>query len=317
MATRRKKIAVGCGGLLLLLVVAFTWLHHLVFDRTPGEYLEVDGVKIYYTSEGNLKGDAVVLIHGLAAQADINWRRPGINALLAPDFHVVALDLRGHGLSDHPHDPESYGVKMVEDIARVMDHLKIEKAHLAGYSLGGFLALKFAALHPERVRSLAICASGWKDPESQEPIRSPYKDNPETRLDPDPKQYNRLMRRVQSDAGIALLAGVLPGLPSDFDPIKMGRDYFGDKVVDREAMHALKKNLADFMVTREELAAFSFPVLCLMGTNDGLKPYAMDLKEAFPKTELVLIPGANHISTVLYGEFHSRLREFFLQHRGE
>src|SRR5262249_44523971 len=150
------------------------------------------GTKIYYTTEGNPKGDAVILIHGLAAHSDINWRRPGINALLDPDFRVVSFDLRGHGLSDHPHEMERYGIETVEDIRRLMDHLHIEKAHLAGYSLGGFLALKFAALHPERCLSLAICASGWKDPENMEPLRSPYKDDPDVRLPPDEKQHKRL-----------------------------------------------------------------------------------------------------------------------------
>jgi len=315
VATRRKKLALGCSGIALLLILSLAWLHHLLFDRTPGEYLEVDGVKIYYTSEGNAQGDAVILIHGLAAHADINWRRPGINALLAPDFRVIAMDLRGHGLSDRPHDAGAYGLKTVEDITRLMEHLNIEKAHLAGYSLGGFLALKYATLHPDRVLSLAICASGWKDPESREPIRSPYRDDPETRLPPDEKQYNRMMRDTQVRAAGTLEASVIPGLPDAYNPVEWGRDYFGDRVVDRVAIKALKRGLGAFVVTREQLAALEVPTLCLMGTRDGLKPYAMDLKAAMPQAELGLIDGADHITTVMYGEFQRRLQSFFLTHK--
>lgn len=311
MASRRKKFAFGCATLLVLLGCGVAWLHHLVFDRTPGQFLDVDGVSIYYTDEGKRDGEAVVLIHGLAAHADINWRRPGINAALAEDFRVVALDLRGHGLSGRPHDPDAYGIKVVEDIARVMDHLKIERAHLAGYSLGGFLGLKFAALHPERVRSMAICASGWKDPESKEPIRSPYRDDPETRLPDDEKQYNRMMRRAQAGMGNYVEAAALP------DPIDWARDYFGDRVVDREAMRALKRSLGDFVVTREQLAAMPTPIVCFMGTRDGLKPYAMDLKAVKPEVDLVLIDGADHVTTVLFGQFRNGLRDFFLKHQGQ
>jgi pimeloyl-ACP methyl ester carboxylesterase len=328
MALSKKKMALGgCGTVLLVLVCGLAWLHHLVFDRTPGQFFDSNGVKLYYTVEGNEKADPVVLIHGLAAHSDINWRRPGINALLAKDFRVISYDLRGHGLSDRPHDPEQYGLETIEDISRLMDHLGIQKAHLAGYSLGGFIALKYATAHPERVQSIAICASGWKNPEDAEPLRSPYKDDPDARLAPDPKKLNRLLRNsgmapkfslAPSDAapvGFPAETKLASLLPADFDPVKRARDYFGDKVVDREAMRALKKTLVALMVTADELKACKTPALCLMGTRDGLKPYALDLKQAMPACELVLIDGADHVTTVLFGAFQSKLQAFLLSHR--
>ena len=319
MALSKKKLALGgCGTTLLLIVAALAWVHHLVFDRTPGEFLDSKGLQVYYTVEGNEKADPVILIHGLAAHSDINWRRPGINDVLASDFKVVAFDLRGHGLSGRPHAPAEYGIETVEDITRLMDHLGIQKAHLAGYSLGGFIGLKFATLHPERCLSLAICASGWKDPMDPEPIRSPYKDNPETRLPPDERKHRKVLEQMQqgqnqiptNQANIFAWA-----MPEDFDPLKQARDYFGDQVVDREAIRALKKSLFAFSVTGDELKALTVPTLCLMGQNDGLKPYALDLKEAMPQAELVLIDGVNHVTTVLDDEFQDRLHNFFLAHR--
>ena len=319
MAISKKKLALsGCGTTLLLIVAGTIWLHHLVFSRTPGQTLDSNGLPIYYTVEGHTKADPVILIHGLAAHADINWRRPGINEMLAPDFHVVAFDLRGHGLSGRPYDPAAYGLQTVEDITRLMDHLKIEKAHLAGYSLGGFIALKFATLHPERCLSLAICASGWKDPADPEPIRSPYKDDPNARLPPDERKHRRMMEslKVSWNRPEVYPAGILAwSMPADFNPLKAARDYFGDRVVDREAIRALKKSLIAFSVTADELKGIQIPTLCLMGQNDGLKPYALDLKEAMPQAELVLLDGANHVTTVLNGEFQDKLREFFLAHR--
>ena len=71
-----------------------------------------------------------------------------------PGFQAIAIDCRGHGQSDKPHDVAKYGPEMAADVVRLMDHLKIEKAHFIGYSSGAFLIGKIAAMHPERVLSI-------------------------------------------------------------------------------------------------------------------------------------------------------------------
>ena len=116
-------------------------------------------VKIAYFVQG--KGQPVVLIHGWLSSAGINWTLPGTAALLAKDFQVIALDVRGHGLSDKPAKEEAYGPELVEDIVRLLDHLKIKKAHLVGYSMGGIIAGNFLAKHPERVLSGTLGGMGW------------------------------------------------------------------------------------------------------------------------------------------------------------
>lgn len=117
------------------------------------------GVKIQYTVEG--EGPPIVLIHGLYASANINWRLPGIIKSLAPSYRVVAFDLRGHGHSGKPENESDYGVQMMEDVTRLMDHLQIKRAHIVGYSLGGMIAVKFVATHPDRVRSVVLGGMGW------------------------------------------------------------------------------------------------------------------------------------------------------------
>src|SRR5690242_19535896 len=107
---------------------------------------ESDGVQIHYTVAG--KGTPVVLIHGLYASAKTNWELPGIVADLAKSHTVIALDNRGHGQSDKPEKEGEYGVKMVEDVVRLLDHLHIEKAEVAGYSMGGMITMKLLTLHP-------------------------------------------------------------------------------------------------------------------------------------------------------------------------
>ncbi len=117
------------------------------------------GVKIHYTVEGS--GEPVILIHGLYASGKLNWENPGITALLAKHFHVITLDCRGHGQSDKPEAEGSYGTNMVEDVVRLMDHLHIQKARVAGYSMGGMIAMKLAVTHPERVSRIVLGGMGW------------------------------------------------------------------------------------------------------------------------------------------------------------
>ena len=79
----------------------------------------------------------MVLVHGFTANIQVQWGVPGVITKLEPDYKVIALDNRGHGKSDKPHDPKLYGPESVNDVVRLLDHLKIEKAHIVGYSMGG------------------------------------------------------------------------------------------------------------------------------------------------------------------------------------
>jgi pimeloyl-ACP methyl ester carboxylesterase len=125
----------------------------------PAQTFDAKGVKISYHTAG--KGEPVILIHGMASSAGINWQLTGVYGDLAKTHRVIALDLPGHGQSDKPASKEAYGAQMVEDIALLLDHLKIKKVHVVGYSLGGMVAVKFAAKYPERVSSLLVGGMGW------------------------------------------------------------------------------------------------------------------------------------------------------------
>ncbi|HWB08994.1 MAG TPA: alpha/beta hydrolase [Pirellulales bacterium] len=121
--------------------------------------LDSGGLKIAYSVQG--QGEPVVLIHGWLSSANINWSLPGTSARLAKDFQVIALDVRGHGASDKPTDEDAYGQEMMEDVVWLLDHLKIERAHIVGYSMGGIIAANLASRHPERVRSLTLGGMAW------------------------------------------------------------------------------------------------------------------------------------------------------------
>lgn len=113
--------------------------------------LEVTGGSIYYETHGS--GAAVVLLHGGFGDRrmwDDQFR------VFAREFQVVRYDQRGFGQSTRPETAYS----PVEDLLRLLDHLKIKKAHLVGNSMGGGLVLDFALKHPDRVASLVVVASG-------------------------------------------------------------------------------------------------------------------------------------------------------------
>ena len=123
-------------------------------------HFDSDGVKIRYYSGG--QGEALVLVHGFSGSAQTAWIGPGVfGTLVDAGFHVIALDNRGHGGSDKPHDPAAYGVNMAEDLRRLLDHLGLERAHIVGYSMGGKISNAFAARHPDRVITLTLGGYGW------------------------------------------------------------------------------------------------------------------------------------------------------------
>jgi pimeloyl-ACP methyl ester carboxylesterase len=123
------------------------------------ETFDSKGVKISYSVHG--KGTPVILIHGFLSSGGLNWDAPGVTGLLAKNYQVITLDVRGHGASDKPTKDEAYGLELVEDVVRLMDHLKISKAHVVGYSMGGIITAKLMAKYPDRVLSGTLGGMGW------------------------------------------------------------------------------------------------------------------------------------------------------------
>ena len=101
-----------------------------------------------------------MLIHGVESNAQATWEEPGTVAALARNHRVLAIDMPGHGRSDKPTAPEAHGVQWSEDVARLLDHLAIAKAHIVGFSMGGIVTLKFAVDHPDRMLTGTLVGMG-------------------------------------------------------------------------------------------------------------------------------------------------------------
>lgn len=151
-----------------IIVAALIALSSSALAETPKDefFTTSDGVKIHYMTLGT-SGSWVVLIHGYSDTAKRMWFTTGIAPALAKNHRVVALDNRNHGQSDKP---EQGGAGRAEDIIELMDHLKIDKAHIHGYSMGGALTGRLLALIPSRFITAGFGGSGLA--ETDETLRA-------------------------------------------------------------------------------------------------------------------------------------------------
>ena len=134
-------------------------------EPTSSGYGDVNGIKLYHEIYGG--GQPLVLIHGgLTTIGEMQgWVQP-----LAKTRQVIAVEMQGHGRTTDTDRPMSF-TAMGDDIAGLVEFLKIPKADLAGNSFGGASAIRAAIQHPEKVRRLVVISSpftrsGWY-PEAQ------------------------------------------------------------------------------------------------------------------------------------------------------
>jgi pimeloyl-ACP methyl ester carboxylesterase len=266
------------------------------------KFFSANGVRIRYVEAG--RGDAVVLVHGFSSSLDGTWRQNGVFDALARDFHVVALDCRGHGKSDKPHDAASYGIQMVEDVARLLDHLDIRKAHIVGYSMGGAITGKFIATHPDRVLTAVFGGSsprlGWTAQNERD--------------------SNELAESLEQGKGmrplILRLAPPNEPKPSDEAIEQASRASLGRN--DALALAAVQRGNKDQVVTLAEVRALPMPLLAVIGSADPIKAGVDAFKRIKPELKVVVIEGATHSGArgaPGRPEFAAAVREFLAGHR--
>jgi pimeloyl-ACP methyl ester carboxylesterase len=141
---------------------------------SDGYFTTSDQIKIHYLTLGD-RGSWVVLIHGYTASANGNWFTNGVAQRLARSHRVVAIDCRNHGLSDKP-TPRGRGI--ARDVVELLDHLKIERAHLHGYSMGGSITAALMAQIPERIITASFGGSGVRETDPERAAQAAALDTP-------------------------------------------------------------------------------------------------------------------------------------------
>lgn len=270
----------------------------LAIAAASGETFSSAGVQLHYVTRG--EGEAVVLLHGFGGSAEAAWTRTGILEDLALRYHVIALDLRGHGQSGKPHTPRAYGAPMADDVLRLLDHLKIRKAHVLGYSMGGRLAMMLLAKAPGRLRTVVIGGAGWLDPSR---LRARQQLMEQTALSLEQGKGPAPMIRALAPPGQVVPAEAMEA----FNRIFMAGN-------DPLALAALSRGIAGFQPPESKMRRNATPVLALAGEIDPNRPDVERMDGLVPGVRIVILPGANHLSAVRHPGFLSHVKQFLAAH---
>src|SRR6516165_7529421 len=138
--------------------IAFILTMVLSAQQTPTTgYAPVNGLKMYYEVHGS--GEPVVLLHGAFMTITNNW--PGWIDELAKTKKVIAVEMQGHGrTADIARDITDEN--LADDVAALLEQLKIPRADLIGYSMGGAVAMQCAIRHPDKVRKVVVISSYFR-----------------------------------------------------------------------------------------------------------------------------------------------------------
>jgi len=142
-----------------VVLIALTASGAAAQDVKDGFFTASDGVKIHYLTLGD-RGSWVVLIHGYSDSARRMWFTTGIAPQIAKSHRVVAIDNRNHGQSDKP---QPGGSGRADDVIELMDYLKIDKAHIHGYSMGGGFVGQLLGKIPGRFITAGFGGSGMTE----------------------------------------------------------------------------------------------------------------------------------------------------------
>src|SRR5688500_15609491 len=191
---------------LMLTALLSTAVSAQVQQPTTG-YAPVNGVNMYYEIHGSGSGEPLVLLHGsfMAISSNFNWT--GWIGELSKTRKVIAVEMQGHGRTADINRDFSYE-NLADDIAAMLDHLKIKQADLLGYSMGGGVAMQVAIRHPEKVRKIVSVSAFFRqdglvkealdafrkmtaESFKGSPIETDYK-----KLSPTPDEFPNFVKRV-------------------------------------------------------------------------------------------------------------------------
>jgi pimeloyl-ACP methyl ester carboxylesterase len=258
-----------------------------------------NGVTIHYLERG--RGEPVVLLHGFTGSASRHWDTPGVmEALEKAGYRALAMDCRGHGQSGKPQDASQYGLEMVADVVRFLDHLKIDRAHIVGYSMGGAIVTQMLVKHPGRVLSATLLGAGWEG-EDLQAFRS---------------QMQALADGFAKGDATPLIRAVASGQdPSPEQVAALNASLFARN--DPQALSAAARGMAVlFEVPKEALRGVTLPVLAVVGEHDAHNVESVKrLAAVMPKTEIVVIPAVDHATSVRPSAPH--ITAFLAKHRGK
>lgn len=249
--------------------------------KAGDRFVEIDGARVRVREEGRSDGDVMLLLHGFSHSLE-TW--DDFAAAFTQSHRVVRYDLLGHGLTG-PDPRRRYApAERAAFIGAVMDALEIDSAVIAGNSLGGLMAWKFAARAPERVDALALIS----------PAAFPFED-----VGDEPAAVPAVMKAYLRTAPLAGVRASAELIYADDGKITDERVRSMRDMMRREGNgEAMVRSLEEFTLPdpSADLAKVTAPTLLLWGSEDGLVPPSNGerMADAMPSARLRIFEGVGH-----------------------
>ena len=219
---------------------------------------------LHHGTTGNLKG----------------FRYFGYTEKLRQKYQLILIDVRGHGRSDKPHEPDAYRLKnLVNDTVAVLDDLGIEKAHFLGYSLGGIVGLGIGVYSPDRFKSLIIGGMGMAEMDSEEEVK-------------------------RSQGFIELFREGMEALIS--------RRENGGVVMSQEMREDTRRNDPEALISmcsltehigfKDLLPSLRLPCLFYAGDQDYYHQLSKETADIIPNARFVSLPALDHLGALIQSD---------------
>ena len=244
--------------------------------------LAIPGYEVAYLEGGS--GEPLVLVHGIGADKD-NFTR--VARWLTPHYRVIAIDLPGFGDSTKPPlDDYSIGAQVAR-LDQILGALKLDRAHLGGSSMGGWIVASYAAEHPDKTESLWLLAPAGVEGGKESAVRKAYRERGE---------YLLMSRKPEDfERTIATVFVTQPWLPHSV------RQVLAHKAVENYVLHSRIFRELNANWERDKLndriAGSSVPALIVWGDKDQ----ALDVSDAtilaalMPKAQVEIMRDIGHL----------------------
>jgi 3-oxoadipate enol-lactonase len=262
-----------------------------------------DRVKLYYEEAG--QGLPIIFIHEFAS--DHRGWEPQMREF-GKRYRCITYSARGYTPSDVPSDPDAYSYKHVmRDAVAVLDHLKIDSAHLIGLSMGGYTSLQVALNYPKRVRSMVLAGAGsgserW------------YTENFHKHSQAVGDQFAR-----EGSASIAKTYGMSPSRVPFLLKDPRGYAEFSARLAEHDATgsahtsHGFQGGRPSLYDFEAEIKKCKAPALIVVGDEDDrcIEP-SLFLKQTLPASGLVMLPKTGHVVNLEEPDLFNRVVGDFL-----
>jgi len=238
-------------------------------------------MRLAYDVRGD--GEPLLLVHGWCGARSV-WRLQ--SPVFAKQYRVIAVDLRGHGDSEKPHGDHEYSIaRCADDLARLLDELRLDRAIVVGQSMGTLVAQQLCLDHPARVTALVLAGALAGSPPAGGVV-GPW--------------VERIAAEIEAKGFEAYLQEVVPFW---FSP---GFDREQIKTFTADSFKAAPYAAVAFCRAvagtdlRQRLPEIGAPTLLIVGERDGRTPVAEaeDMNRRIPDAWLKVIKGAGHMANV-------------------